>query len=66
MKEIVHTECYMVRGDIFRPRTRRFGEITVLYTQLFAKKSGVHWVRSVGKQYYTVQYYSLEMNKAIV
>jgi hypothetical protein len=37
------------RGDIFRPETRWFGEITVLYTQLIAKKFGVHWVRNVGE-----------------
>jgi hypothetical protein len=53
-KKYVSVSVY--RGDIFRPQTRRFGEITVLYTQLITKKFGIHWVRSVWEQ---VLYYRL-------
>jgi hypothetical protein len=59
-------ESIFIRGDVFRPQTRRFGEITMLYTQLIAKKSGVHWVRGVGEQVLNQSKYSVERNKAIV
>jgi hypothetical protein len=36
------SECW---SDIFRPQTRRFGEITVLYTQLVDEKLEVYCVR---------------------
>jgi hypothetical protein len=38
---------YSSRSGIFRPQTRRFSETIVLYTQLVAEKSGVHWIYSV-------------------
>jgi hypothetical protein len=50
------------RSDSFRPQTRRFGEITVLYTQLIAKKFGVHWVQSVGEQVLYLSKYHRNLN----
>jgi hypothetical protein len=37
------------KSDIFKPQTRQFGEITVLYTQLADEKLRVNCVRSVEK-----------------
>jgi hypothetical protein len=45
-KEIVFATL-VNRTDIFRPQTRQFGEITVLYTQLADEKLGVNCARSL-------------------
>jgi hypothetical protein len=47
-EKVLFVICYRT----FRPQTFRFGKIVVLYAQLIAKKSGVHWVpvRSVGEK----------------
>jgi hypothetical protein len=37
----------IVLSDIFRPQTRRVGEITVLYTQFADQKLGVNCVHSI-------------------
>jgi hypothetical protein len=62
----MHVSPVTSRGDIFRPQTRRFGEITVLYTLHIITKTGVYWVHSVREQVLYQSKYFVKRNKAIV